>query len=199
MRTLMHTDAQRLLDHRSAPATVLRCSAWVNLDIPSTSFFRFVARIGGELSPRRIRNTFRQTVLFEHPYDAQVLENDHAETLDQLSAYLMGKVLPAVRYPFVDAGNHFSALRPFWRSLRLLTQTPLRPRKVAFVSSEKARVRHLLARRERGKLLQADIHTYCRFRHVAGLLTRFFNGKGNKPLAGTTTPQRDGLIRPSTG
>ena len=40
MRTLMHTDAQRLLDHRSAPATTLRRAAWINLDIRPTSICR---------------------------------------------------------------------------------------------------------------------------------------------------------------
>jgi hypothetical protein len=80
----MYTDAQRLPDHCSAPATALTGAARVNLDIRSTSIFRFVARIGGELSPRRICNTFRQTVVFEHPCDAQVLENDTTETVDRL-------------------------------------------------------------------------------------------------------------------
>ena len=78
----MHTDAQGFLDHCSAPATALRRAARINLDIRPTSIFRFVVRIGGELIPRRIRYAFRQTVVFEHPCDAQVLENDNAEAID---------------------------------------------------------------------------------------------------------------------
>src|SRR4029453_7066825 len=98
MRTLMYTDAQSLFDHRSAPTTALRCFAWINLDIRPTSIFRFVARIGRQLSPRCICNAFRQAVVLDHPCDAQVLEHDNAKAIDQLSAFLMSKVLAPTSY-----------------------------------------------------------------------------------------------------
>src|SRR3712207_5832350 len=122
----MHTDAQRLLDYRSAPATALTCAAWVNLDIRPTSFFRFVARIARELPPRCIRNAFRQTVVLDHPSDAQVLKDYHAETVHQFSAFLMGKVLTPVCDPLVDTCDNLPTPRPLWRSLRLLAQAALR-------------------------------------------------------------------------
>jgi hypothetical protein len=189
----MHADTQRLLDHRSAPATALRCAAWVNLDIRSTSIFRFVARIGGELLPGGVSNAFRQEVIFQHPCDAQVLENDHAETIDQLPAFLMREVLTPVGYPLMDASNNHPTPRSFWSSLRLFAQAALRSLQVALIAPKEARVVYRLASRERGKLLKTDIYTNSRFRHVGGLLTRFFDRKGNKSLAGTTMPKCDGF------
>jgi hypothetical protein len=44
----MHPHGQIFFHHCDTTATALRGSAWVNLDIRATSFFRFVARIGGE-------------------------------------------------------------------------------------------------------------------------------------------------------
>jgi hypothetical protein len=80
----MDTDAQRLLHYCPAPATALRRAAWINLDIRAPSICRFVARRGGELIPRGIRNAFRQAVILEHPCDTHVLEHDTAETAERL-------------------------------------------------------------------------------------------------------------------
>ncbi len=68
----MHPHGQIFLDHRHTTATALRRAAWVNLDRRATRLFRFVARRGSELIPRSIRNTFRQTVIFQHPRDVQL-------------------------------------------------------------------------------------------------------------------------------
>src|SRR5206468_1744410 len=158
MRTLMHTDTQGFLNHCSAPATALACAAWINLDIRPTSIFRFVARIGGELIPCSIRDAFRQAVVFDHPCDAQVLKHDCAETVHQLVALLMGKVLASVRYPLMDAGNDFASFDSPWCSLWLLTQATLRSFQVMFIAAKEARVVDRLARRERSELHQSDIY-----------------------------------------
>jgi hypothetical protein len=66
----MHPHGQIFFHHRHTTATALRRAAWVNLD--RRDLFRFVARRGSELIPRSIRNTFRQTVIFQHPRDVQL-------------------------------------------------------------------------------------------------------------------------------
>src|SRR5262245_30075431 len=161
MRTLMHTVAQGFLDHRSTAATALRCSAWVNLDIHSTSIFHFVARIGGELSPRCIRNAFRHAVVPDHPRDAQVLKHDNAEAIDQLSALLMSKVLAPTSYPFVDTSNNPAPSCPFQTALLLLGQAALCSFQVTLITPKETRVGDRFARRERGELLKTDIHADC--------------------------------------
>lgn len=193
MGTLMHTNAQRLLNHRSAPATALRCSAWINLDIRPTSISRFVARIGSELIPCCIRDAFRQTVVFEHSCDAQILKHDDAKTINQLSAFLMGKVLAPIRYSLMDTSEDLAPSCSLWRSLRLFAQAALRPLQVMLIAAKETRVVYYLASRKRGEFLKTDIHADSRFRHVGGLLIRFLNGKGDKPLTGTASPQGDSL------
>lgn len=189
----MYTDAQRLLDHRSAPATALTGAAWVNLDIRPTSIFRFVARIGGELIPRCISNAFRQTVVLDHPCDAQILKDNQAKTVDQFSAFLVSKVLAPVRYSLMDAGNNLASPRSFWRSFRLFAQAALRSCEIFFATTKKAGVINRLTSRERSKLLQPDIHAYGGWWHIGNLSALLFHRERDKPLAGTTTPQRDGF------
>jgi len=40
----------------------------------------------------RIRNTFRQTVVFEHPCNAHVIKHNQVKPIDQLPAHLVSKV-----------------------------------------------------------------------------------------------------------
>lgn len=178
----MHTDAQSFLNHGSTAATTLRRTAWIDLDIRSTSIFRFVARIGGELIPCGIRNAFRQTVIFEQPCDTQVLEHNHAEAVDQFPAFLMGEVLTPVGDPFMNTGNDRTALCSLWRSFWLFAQAALRSLQVAFVGAKETRMSNRLASRKRSKLLKTDSHADRRFWHVASDNPLAFHGKGDEPL-----------------
>jgi hypothetical protein len=123
----MHPYAQIFLYHLPTSATALAGVAWINQYDTPASLFRFARRILYELFPRRIRYAFRQAVVFEHSPCVQVLKCKGSETIDQLPAFLVGEVRPAVRYPFVDATDNFSALHSFWRTLlgyRTIQATP---------------------------------------------------------------------------
>jgi len=76
MRTLMHTDAQRPLHYRPAATTLLARAPRVNQHHPPTDTFRLVGGGLDELSPGRVRNRLRKTVVLDHPRDAQILEYD---------------------------------------------------------------------------------------------------------------------------
>lgn len=141
----MHTDPQRLLDHRSALATALTDAAWVNLDIRSISIFRFIARIARKLIPRRICNAFRQAMVSQHPCDTHVLKHNHAEAIDQLSTFLMREVRASGSDPLVDASNNLPAPRPFCGSLRLVAQAALRSFQIAFITAKEAWIVNRLA------------------------------------------------------
>jgi hypothetical protein len=132
-------------------------------------------------------------VVFDHPRDTQVLEYDHAKTIDQLPALLMGKVLASVGYSFMDTCDNPSPPDSFWCSLRLFTQAALRSFQVVLVATKEARVVNRLARRECRKLLQSDIHADGRFVSLDNCTTLPFNRKGDKPLSSAAAAQRDGF------
>jgi hypothetical protein len=193
MKTVMYTVAQGFLDHRPTAATALRCSAWVNLDIHPTSIFRIVARIGGQLSPHCIRNAFRQAVIFDHRCDSQVLEHDNAEAIDQLSAFLMSKVLASIGYPLMDTRHNSASTCSFCRSLRLFAQAALCSFQVTLITPKETWVGNRFARRERGELLKTDIHADCGLHYVGNRCALALHGKSDKPLATPASPQRDGF------
>ncbi len=62
----MHPNTQILLNHLPTPATAFAGVAWLNQYDAPASLFRFAHRELYKLIPRRIRNAFRQTVVFEH-------------------------------------------------------------------------------------------------------------------------------------
>src|SRR5713101_3318050 len=70
----MHTNAQILLNQLPTPATELAGVAWVNQYDATASLLCFARRVLYELIPRRIRDAFRQAVVFEHSVCIQVLK-----------------------------------------------------------------------------------------------------------------------------
>jgi len=127
----------------------LASAARINLDIRRTSFFRFVLRITCELIPRRICDAFRHRVVPDHPGDAQVLKYDYAETVDQLPAFLMSKVLASIAHTLVNTSNNLAALCSFGRSLWLFAQAALRSFQIFLIAAKEARVINRLARTQR--------------------------------------------------
>jgi hypothetical protein len=112
----MHANAQIFLDQLPTPATAFAGVARVNHYDTTASLFRFARRNQYEVIPRRIRNAFCQTVVFEHPVCIQVLKGQYAETVNQFPAFLVSEVASPVRYPLMHATDDPSAAHTFWRA-----------------------------------------------------------------------------------
>ncbi len=142
--TLMQTNGQVFLNYSMTLAAVLRCTTWINFNIRSTSLFRFVTRIVRKLVPRGIGNAFRQTVVADHPCDAQVLKDDNAKLIHQAAAEFMRKVFTPIGDPFVDMRNGLAPFTTFGRPLFSLRQAALRlhqrPRPVGTRLVEETRI-----------------------------------------------------------
>jgi len=155
----MYTNAQIFVYQLPTPATALTGVARVNQYDTTASIFRFAQRVLYKLVPRRIRNAFRQAVVFEHPLYIQVLKGQHAEAVGQLPAFLVSKVTSSIRYSFVDTTDHLTPFCAFWCTFLSFGQFPLCFRQLVLILSKETRIGDLLAIRQGSERLKTDIHT----------------------------------------
>src|SRR5438874_1493753 len=99
--TSEYPDIQGHLLALSTLATCLTRIGRIDFDQLPTSFFRFVGQLTKEGRPRGIDNAFGKTMIMRHAVDVQVFDADDTEAINDLSAFLMGEVLPSERYPFM--------------------------------------------------------------------------------------------------
>jgi hypothetical protein len=116
----MHANAQRLLNHLPATRTALAGVARVNRYHLTASLFRFARQGQYKLTPRRVSNRLRKTVVFEHVRDAQVFDGDHPEAVNQLAGRLVREVAATEADPLVNTRNRLPSSRPFGGALLLL-------------------------------------------------------------------------------
>ena len=74
----MHTHTEVFLNTTTTPRAELACSAWVNRDHTTTSFFRFVGRELEQLRPPSIKHALGEVGLCQSE-DVQVLDGDKRE------------------------------------------------------------------------------------------------------------------------
>jgi hypothetical protein len=191
----MHPNAQILLYQLPTLATALASVAWVNQYDTPASFFRFARRDEYELVPRRIRNAFRQAVVFEHALCIQVLKREGSETIDQIPTFLVCKVRTPIGDSLVDATDNFPAFHSLQTTLGSFSQFALRFRQFVFFGSEKARINDLLAIRQGCERFKTNIDTDCRLNSRQWLWFGF-NAERNEPLASTTASDRNCLDPP---
>ncbi len=101
----------------STPAAGLTCRGRIDFDERSASFCRFAGELGKECRPRGICNAFRETMIMGHAVDVEVFHRNHAKRVDNLTALLVGKVLPPEGDPFMHTCNGFAMLATLWRAL----------------------------------------------------------------------------------
>lgn len=102
MRAGMRALTQRLLDQFAATGTHLRRIARVNQNDTPASFFHFGDGHSNKLRPRHVHNAFSHPAALAHLLRLKGLEYNHLKTIDQLAAFLVGKIATAVRNPLVD-------------------------------------------------------------------------------------------------
>src|SRR5438093_1078122 len=105
--TIEYPNSERHLLAMSTPAACLRRIGRIDFDERSASFCRFARELGKECRPRGICNAFGKTMIMRHPLNMQVFDTDDAETINDLTAVLMGEVLTSPGNAFMDAGHDF--------------------------------------------------------------------------------------------
>src|SRR5437868_994301 len=104
-----NSNPQIYVTQHSTATTPLTGVAWVDLHHSPTSIFSFVGGIGHNLTPGSVSNGFGEAMIFQHPPDVQLFKDDNGEAIDQLSAFLMGKISAAIGDSLMHLGHHFAA------------------------------------------------------------------------------------------
>src|SRR6266702_1372726 len=138
----------------STPAAGLTCRGRIDFDERSASFCRFAGELGKECRPRGICNAFRETMIMGHAVDVEVFHRNHAKRVDNLTALLVGKVLPPEGDPFMHTCNGFAMLATLWRALCQLALLTLHLCQGLFFLAKEARISNLFTRRECGERLE---------------------------------------------
>ena len=131
-------------DHPTSGAH-LRGVSGVHQDHLRASIFRFARCDRDELVPGHIGYAFRQTVVFLHIADIQILEYNRSEPIHQLTGGLMSKVEPSVGDPFVNMCDDLSGFLPFRSSFFCFRESSLGFRKGLLVGAEEPWILDLLA------------------------------------------------------
>lgn len=132
-------------------------------------------------------------VVFDHACDSEIFKHNRSETIDQLSALLMRKILTSAGYALMNTGNHVASFGACRRTLFFLAQFPLRTRQVVFITTEEAWIRDCFSGREGGELRKTHIYADNSFRYVCLRLWFFLNRETDKPLPNRRTAQGNGL------
>ncbi len=129
----------------------------------------FVAQKVTEHPPTRIRDTFSQMVIFEHPANVQVLNFNVAKLIDDLAAFLVKEILPLVGNLFVLASHLQAGLILTIATFLTPAQLALESLKSAFRLSEVLRVVNLFAGAENCECFKPQINA-DRARFLDGVL-----------------------------
>jgi len=134
----------------TATVAILRASPWIWLYEQPTSVYSFVACFVMKTTPCHIGNTavgwpciFDYTVYFncftlKHRRYIEVFHTDYAVFVDDLAAFLMCEVFPAIVNSLVDFGYNFLGVLSFGRTLGLFGQFALCFGQCGFIGFEKA-------------------------------------------------------------
>ena len=110
----------------------------VDCDESTTGTFRLVRQIRAELRPRRVRDTFRETMVVDHPVHGQVFDCDHLKAVHQFPAVLMREVLAPVGNALMDMSNCPSALPAGRTPFGLRAQALLNVGQVGLIPAEES-------------------------------------------------------------
>src|SRR5688500_2841072 len=121
----MNTKAQIFPVHFTTPATHLTGVTWIDLPCTWPSIFSFVRCELNKLTPGRIGDGFRKTMILEHSFDVELFKNDDSVLVHQFSTFLMGKISALVGDSLMNVSYYFSLLAAFWTALLFRAQFAL--------------------------------------------------------------------------
>src|SRR6266567_1460042 len=145
-----------------APAAILRRGGRVHFDKRSASFFRFARQSVKKSCPRCIVDALSQTMIMRHAVDMQIFHTDHPEVVDDLPAFLMGKIVTSELHPFVNPCHNLTMFSPLRCALSKFGVFALHFRQGFLLLAEKARVGYLFFLGERSECLQPNVDTNLR-------------------------------------
>ena len=154
----MLSDGKRFFYPLATPGAILRCEVRRDFPYPSTSLFRFVDKQHYEKSPCRIRDRFCKAMVFNHPFDLQILYCNIIKLSYDLIGGLMREVPTLIGYLLMllcKLGGGFPAVLSPFVFLRYLALRYLQFRLRLF---EKARVLYNFTGRKRGEVFYANIN-----------------------------------------
>ncbi len=141
------------------PATILRRMGRVDFEERSASFFRFARKVLKELRPRRVRNTFCQTLIVDHPIHVQIFNTDGPERVDHLATVLMREVVASPFGSFMHTSDHFAMRAPLFRAFLQSAMLALHFCQCLFFFAQGTRVGNFLPIGERCKGFETNINT----------------------------------------
>src|SRR3989304_1947775 len=93
----------------STLTTGLTCICRVDSYQNPIGAFSLIGQILSKLRPCCIMNTFRKTMIMNHLVDRQILYSYEAALINNLSGFLMTKVITPVRYFFMHFSKSFAS------------------------------------------------------------------------------------------
>lgn len=165
----------------AARAAILRGERRRNFPDSPASFFRFTFEYREESSPTSVRNAFGKMMILDHAFDIQFFSRDVVKLSDEFETRFVRQVQPLTLNFQVLFGQQARGLTAVVAAALLPTHVSLRGLQPFFSLAQMLRVRNLLACRERGEVLNANVHadTRARLWDVAALVT--FNAKADIP------------------
>lgn len=182
-RTSMRSLPKMLRRSRTAIWTLLRCVAWVYLNQPATSFFRFVCKLIQENRPSNIHHRPGKPRSHQS-LDVQAFDGDQHVLIHQPPAELMTEVPTSCRHKFMNTLKAFCSLFMTIAATLPPSYAPLSVLDLPFASALPSRILDMVAIRECGKMRQANINANCR---TNDLCTRQWSPVVNQNL---TVPAR---------
>ncbi len=140
---------------------ILSCVGRVNFDQLPTGTFSLVRKHGEEPRPGRICNAFSQTMVMNHAIDAQIFNANNSIVIDNLTRFLMRKVISLESNSLMNAGNDFAPLGNFGSAFSRPTQFSLGFSQSFLLFPEKARTLNRWSSiRKSGESMQAHIDAH---------------------------------------
>lgn len=159
----MRTDAERFWDKPSAVTARLRCEVSRDSYDSSTGALSLVLEYLNKRGPARVRDAFRQTMVLEHPRNAQVLDEDASVVVGVLLRRLVQKILALTSYLQVLLGDAAGRLFPAIGVLLAAAQLPICSSELLLRFPVMARIRDRIPLRVGKKHLETNIETNGRF------------------------------------
>ena len=116
-RTFMNPDSKGLLDSFATARTCLGSSTGIDFNYFTSSIFSFGLKDQKEIAPCCIRDTFRKMLIFNHVFDAEILNRDKIKLLDKSLRSFVMKVASLVSDMFSHFRSEFNGLASSCASL----------------------------------------------------------------------------------
>jgi hypothetical protein len=158
----MHSHTQSLRNALTTTGTFLSRAPGRNVCRPATTLFRFVRGEPHELTPGYIRYApiDRLKALTLHTSNIQLLKGDELVVVDQLTRFLMGKVVAPLGDALMSMLQGMNGFATLWATLGQTRHLTLKPLQVFFILCHPALALNGRSVRQCGKRGQPQVYPY---------------------------------------